>query len=64
MHNITQHNSEIKTPPARHNADTPKSHKYALDDKRVFIVSPVYRSNGESAKEILTKLMREEARKN
>jgi hypothetical protein len=58
--------TDIKASPViRRNADIPKAqHKYALDDKRVFIVSPVYRSNGESAKEILTKLMREEARKN
>jgi len=43
--------------------DKPKSHKYTLDN-RVFIVTPVYRKNGESTKEILTKLMRDETRKN
>lgn len=41
--------------------DKPKSHEYAFD-KRVFIVTPVYRKNGENTKEIITKLMREEAR--
>jgi len=48
----------------RGRADIPKSYKYALDDKRVFIVTPVYRDKGESTKEILTKLMREETKKN
>ena len=38
-----------------------KSHEYTLD-KRVFVVTPVYRNDGENTKDILTKLMREEAR--
>jgi len=37
-----------------------KSHEYTLD-KRVFVVTPVYRNDGENTKDILTKLMREEA---
>jgi hypothetical protein len=40
--------------------DNSKSHEYNFDN-RVFIVTPVYRKNGEDTKEILTKLMREEA---
>ena len=54
----------IKTQPIRRSTDISKSqYKYTLDGKRVFIVTPVYRNNGESAKEILTKLMRGEAKK-
>jgi len=64
MHNVTKHNSEAKTSHVHRSTDTAKSHKYTLDNKRVFIVTPVYRDSGESAKEILTKLMREETRKN
>jgi len=62
MQNMTDN---IQTQPIRRSTDIQKSqYKYTLDDKRVFIVTPVYRSNGESAKEILTKLMRGEAKKN
>ena len=52
-----------QTLPVRRSGDIPKTHKYKLDDKRVFIITPVYRKNGESAKEILTKLMRCEIKK-
>ena len=53
---------DIKKPPVFIcRDDTAKPHEYAFD-KRVFIVNPVYRKNGENTKEILTKLMREEAR--
>ena len=38
-----------------------KSHKYNLDN-RVFIVTPVCQDNGENTKDILARLMREEAR--
>ena len=55
---------KTKTPAVHRTTDTPKSHKYTLDEKRVFIVTPVYRANGESTKEILTRLMRGEAQKN
>ena len=54
---------KIQTQPVHRNADIPTAHRYTLDN-RVFIVTPVYRSNGKSAKEILTKLMREETKKN
>ena len=51
-----------KSPTILQNKDIEsKSHEYALD-KRVFIVTPVYRNDGEKAKDILAKLMREEAR--
>jgi len=46
-----------------HNPDISKSHNYTFDDKRVFIVTPVYRDNGANTKEILTKLMCEEVKK-
>ena len=49
-----------KTPLFLRRDDNTKSHEYAID-KRVFIVTPVYRKNGEDTKGILTKLMREEA---
>jgi len=44
-----------------HKGGKSKSHEYTLD-KRVFVVTPVYRNDGENTKDILTKLMREEAR--
>jgi len=63
MQNLIEHQNETNTPAVQCNNDIPKSHKYTIDDKRVFIVTPVYRNNGESAKEILSKLMRGEAKK-
>ena len=55
---------KIQTQPIHRNADIPTAHRYTLDEKRVFIVTPVYRNSGKSTKEILTKLMREETKKN
>jgi len=53
--------TDIKQQPlSLRRGDNPKSHEYSFD-KRVFIVTPVYRKNGEDTKEILTKLMREDA---
>jgi len=50
-----------KMPFSLHKGGKSKSHEYNLDN-RVFIVTPVYRDNGENTKDILAKLMREEAR--
>ena len=47
-----------KIPISRHST---KPQEYTLD-KRVFVVTPVYRDNGENTKDILIKFMREEAR--
>ena len=45
----------------QHKSGKSKPQEYTLD-KRVFVVTPVYRNDGENTKDILTKLMREEAR--
>ena len=60
MENVLEYGSEKKTVHYGGNDDKTKSHKYNLDN-RVFIVTPVYRDNGENPKNILIKLMREEA---
>jgi len=60
MENALEYGNEIKTVPFCGRDDKPKSHEYNLDN-RVFIVTPVYRDNGENTKNILIKLMREEA---
>ena len=53
--------TDVTIPISLHKDGKSKSHVYNLDN-RVFIVNPVYRDNGESAKDILVKLMREDAR--
>jgi len=63
MQNMIEYKSEIKMPDISQSKDIIKSHKYTLD-KMVFIITPVYRDNGKNAKEILTKLMCEEVKKN
>ena len=60
MENVLEYGNEIKTVSFDGGNDKPESHEYNLEN-RIFIVTPVYRDNGENTKNILIKLMREEA---